>query len=95
MSDFVRISRADIEDSVTQAQYTICLQHFRDLKCPICQARKQYHQCFCKTCYFSLPENMRGPLWTEASSREGLAKFVSAYITAKSFLRSLGREVEE
>ncbi len=87
MSDLEPISRADLENSVTQAQYTVCLQHLRDLVCPVCTARKEYYRCFCKACYFCLPFELRTPLWIERETPVDLAAFVQGYIVAKRYLR--------
>lgn len=92
MSDLQPISRPDLEHAITQAQYTVCLQHLRDLVCPVCRGRKEYHRCFCRACYFCLPREMRDPLWIEGTNRPDLARFVRAYLKAKSFLREMGRE---
>lgn len=86
------ITLADLENSVTQAQYTVCLQHLRDLQCPICDCRKEYYRYFCRTCYFALPEEMRAPLWIERQTPADLQQFVTAYLAAKQFLREIGRE---
>lgn len=85
------ITREDLENAITQAQYTVCLQHLRDLNCPICQAPKDYYRCFCRTCYFALPDEMRAPLWIERTTPADLGAFVSGYLAAKDFLRQLGR----
>lgn len=85
------ITRADLENSITQAQYTVCLQHLRDLKCPMCGERKDYYQCFCKTCYFAVPEVTRRQLWIERTTPPDLEQFVAAYLAAKQFLRDIGR----
>lgn len=86
------ITREELENSITQAQYSVCLQHLRDLRCPICGDRKEYHKCFCRTCYFVLPEPMRAPLWIARTTRPELEQFVTAYLAAKDYLRSVGRE---
>jgi hypothetical protein len=86
-----RITYQDLENSITQAQYTVCVQHLRDMKCPICSTRKGYCQAFCKACYFALPAEMRAPLWIERTTPDDLRKFVKAYLDAKDFLRGIGR----
>lgn len=78
--------------AISQAQYTVSLQHLRDLRCPICHASKECYRCFCRTCYFALPAEMRTPLWIQRTTRPDLEAFVVAYLAAKQFLRDIGRE---
>jgi hypothetical protein len=85
------ITMEDLKNSITQAQYTVCVQHLRDLKCPMCQQPKEYYRCFCRTCYFALPEQYRGPLYIERRTPPDLEIFVTGYLAAKDFLRSIGR----
>ena len=92
MSTMKPITREDLENSITQAQYTVCLQHLRDLRCPVCQDPKEYYRCFCKRCYFALPEELRAPLWIERTTPPDLQSFVAGYLAAKLFLREMGRE---
>ena len=74
---------------MTDAQFTIALQQLRDDFCPICRARKARDRCFCKRCYFALPDPMRGPLWLHRFSREALTEWAEKYQQAKDYLRQL------
>ena len=86
-----RITIADLENSITEGQFRVCQQHLRDLKCPICEAPKEYYRCFCRPCYFALPEEMRPALWLERTDLKNLEIFVRAYLAAKMYLREIGR----
>lgn len=85
-----RITIADLENSITEAQYTICVQQLRDLRC-MCGGPKEYYKCFCRTCYFALPLEMRAPLWIEHTTVPDLERFVRGYLSARRFIREMGR----
>ena len=82
----------DLESAVTEAQYRVCLEHLRGVKCPTCDAPKFAYHCFDRRCYFALPEEMRQTLWLDRTTPDNLAKWVRAYLAAKAFLREMGRE---
>ena len=86
-----RITRPELENSITQAQFTICLQHLREDRCPACDGPKEYYRSFCKTCYFCLPLDIRARMWIERDTPENVTEFVTAYLAAKQFLRECGR----
>jgi len=89
-TDLKAVTLAEIEQSITQAQYTVFIHYFRETRCPSCQNPKEYRQCFCKRCYFALPDEMRAPLWTRADTPDNLKHWIAAYIQARNFLTKAG-----
>lgn len=60
---------------------------FKSDRCPVCTRRKEKKHCFCRSCYFALPAELRSPLWY--SALEGDA-FFEAYQQAKTKLFQMG-----
>ena len=84
------ITRADLENAVTEAQYTVCVQHLREMKCPICGSPKEYYHSLCRRCWFALPEDYRKRLCVERDTPANIEIFVRAYLAAKDLLREMG-----
>ena len=58
------------------------------IRCPVCGRRKALKQCFCRTCYFALPQILRLKLYTKLS--EGNGEFEQRFFEALMFLFSRG-----
>jgi len=86
-----RITMQDLDNSITQAQRTTCLNQRRQIKCPICEAPKAYGHCLCQRCFHSLPESIRGGLYLLAlASVDALDKWIQNFLAAKDYLRQMG-----
>ena len=79
-------------ERTTEAQFTLCRQHLQADRCPICGRIKENKQCFCRHCYFALPEDLRRPLWIERTDRKALIEWAQNYTAAKDWLRRRGMD---
>lgn len=77
---------------MTEAQLRICRQHLRQDVCPICGRPKERDQCFCRACYFALPEAMRAGLWIRRLDPQSLLEWSAKYTAAKDYLRRNGHD---
>lgn len=75
-----------------EAQFVLCRQHLRQLRCPICERPKESNQCFCRQCYFSLPRDLQLALWINRTDRKSLTEWSEKYTAAKHLLRSQGHD---
>lgn len=79
-------------ERTTEAQFALCRQHLRQDSCPICERPKERDRCFCRRCYFALPEILRGPLWIHRTDKRALIKWAQNYTAAKDWLRKHGMD---
>ncbi len=87
-----RVTVQDLENAITQAQRTTCLNQRRQIKCPVCESPKAYGHCLCQRCYHSLPEKMRIVLYIDlrTATEESLATWIQNFLAAKHHLRQMG-----
>jgi hypothetical protein len=65
------------------ALHVALMRVFRIILCPACGNQKKQRSCFCKTCYFALPQKLRSGLYVSALDGD---EFFDNYILALDHL---------